>query len=273
VSHSVAAVTIIAASVLLRATSLSAQQKQLPAPDSTRDPRAVQPERPTVATHAGTVSRGWLEIESGVERDQVDAHSTAFASPTVFKVGITSHAQLGLFANLLRAPGRSLTLDDVALGLKWRLLDDAPLVGDFALLPIVKFPIRSSDGSTGTTDVSLVAISSHQFGAVAMDLNAEYTRRTGDGSISPKNGTLWTASFGGPVARGIGWVGELFGLPATSGPAGEDATIALLAGPTFLARSWLSLDAGVIVPIRGPQAHALYAGVVYNVGRLWGGAD
>ena len=27
-----------------------------------RDPRAVQPERPTVATHAGTVAPGRLEI-------------------------------------------------------------------------------------------------------------------------------------------------------------------------------------------------------------------
>jgi len=29
-------------------------------------------------------------------------------------------------------------------------------------------------------------------------------------------------------------------------------------------------DAGVIVPVTGPQARALYAGAVYNVGRIWG---
>jgi hypothetical protein len=28
------------------------------------------------------------------------------------------------------------------------------------------------------------------------------------------------------------------------------------------------LDAGVIVPVSGPQPHALYAGAVYNVGRM-----
>jgi glucose-1-phosphate thymidylyltransferase len=33
------------------------------------DPRAVQPERPTVATHAGTVAPGWVELETGVEFD------------------------------------------------------------------------------------------------------------------------------------------------------------------------------------------------------------
>ena len=33
------------------------------------DPRQVQPERPTVATHAGTVAPGYLEIETGVESE------------------------------------------------------------------------------------------------------------------------------------------------------------------------------------------------------------
>jgi hypothetical protein len=35
-------------------------------------------------------------------------------------------------------------------------------------------------------------------------------------------------------------------------------------------RAWLQVDAGVIIPLTGPQAHALYAGAVYNVGQLWG---
>ncbi len=266
------AASSLATWLVISARLLSAQQAGPTAPDSARDPRAVQPERPTVATHAGTVAPGWLEIETGVERDQVDPHATALGVPTVFKLGLTSHVQLGIFANASRAPGRSPTLDDVAIGAKWRLTDDAPVIGDFALLPVVKFPLRSSDGAAGTTDLSLVAISSHQFGRIAMDLNAEYTRRSGDGSVSPKSATLWTASFGGPFAGPLGWVLELYGAPATSGPTGESSTVALLMGPTFLARPWLALDAGVIVPVSGPQAHALYAGVVYNVGRFWRGA-
>jgi hypothetical protein len=42
-----------------------------------------------------------------------------------------------------------------------------------------------------------------------------------------------------------------------------------LCGPTVSARQWLSFDAGVIVPITGPAAHALYFGGVWNIGRLW----
>jgi hypothetical protein len=154
---------------------------------------------------------------------------------------------------------------------KWRIVDDAPIFGDVALLPTVKFPTGSSSTGTGTgtTDVTLYAISSRQFGDVAMDLNVGYTRRSGDGTVAPTSATLWTVSFGGPFTHPFGWTVEWFGYPATSGPAGQPSTIALLAGPTVLVREWLSLDAGLIVPISGPQPNALYAGVVYNVGRLW----
>ncbi len=67
----------------------------------------------------------------------------------------------------------------------------------------------------------------------------------------------------------VGWVAEFYGFPATSGPAGDEATVAFLVGPTLKVRPWLVLDAGVIVPIAGPQPNAVYVGVTYNVGRLW----
>jgi len=42
----------------------------------------------------------------------------------------------------------------------------------------------------------------------------------------------------------------------------------VLAGPTATVRPWLVLDAGLIVPVSGPQPHAFYAGVTWNIGRL-----
>ena len=62
---------------------------------------------------------------------------------------------------------------------------------------------------------------------------------------------------------------ELYGLPRTSGPAGQDAIVAVLFGPTLVVRSWFSLDGGVIVPVTGPQPHAIYFGGVWNIGRIW----
>ena len=246
-----------------------------PAADSTskdKDPHAVQPERPTVATHAGTVAPGWVELETGVERDHFAPSTDGFVTPAVLKFGIADNVQFSLFGALSKPAGVSAGVGDLAAGIKWRLVDDAPVVGDFAVLPIVKFATGSSSlgRGTGTTDFSIILISSHDLGSVAMDLNAGYTRRSGDGSNAPRNATLWTVSFGGPFGDSpIGWVGEMYGYPATSGPSGQASIVALLAGPTLQIKSWLVVDAGIIVPVSGPQPKALYAGAVYNIGRLW----
>lgn len=234
-----------------------------------RDPHAVQPERPTVATHAGTVSPGWLEIETGFERDHFGPSLTTASTPTVLKLGLADNAQFSVFGSAQHKPGAT-GLGDLGAGVKWRIADDAPLLGDFAILPAVKFPTGSADKGTGTgtTDGSLLVISSHDLGPVAMDINIGYTRRSGDGTGAPKNATLWTLSFGGPIAGSVGWTGECYGYPRTTGPAGQASIVAVLAGPTFLVKKWLAIDAGVIVPMTGPQPHALYAGGVYNVGRM-----
>jgi len=234
-----------------------------------RNPHDVQPERPTVATHAGTVAPGWLEIEAGVERDRSGSTLSSASTPTLFKLGLASHVQLGLYGSIVHEPGTT-GLGDVAVGVKWRILDDAPLLGDFAVLPAVKFPTGNATKGTGTgtTDASMLLISSHSFGSVSMDLNVGYTRRSGNGSNAPTNATLWTASFGWPIAGAVGWTAEYYGYPRTTGPAGQSSIVAVLTGPTFLFRHWLAFDAGVIVPLTGPQPHALYAGGVYNVGRM-----
>lgn len=246
----------------LCATPLSAQK-----PD---DPHAVQPERPTVATHAGTVAPGWLEIESGVERDRFAPDFASTSTPTVFKIGLASHVQLGLFATTVHSKAGS-SVGDFAVGPKIRVLEDSPVLGDFAFLPSVKFPVGSINlgSGTGTTDASLLLISSHHFGDISMDLNVGVTRRSGDGTQVPTTSSLWTASFGGPLSGAFGWTLECFGFPGTSAPSGQPPVAALLGGPTVLARSWLAFDAGVIVPVHGPQPHALYVGAVYNVGQLW----
>ncbi len=235
-------------------------------PDSANDPHAVQPERPTVATHAGTVAPGWVEIEAGVEHDRFSPSVTGNIAPTLVKIGIANKAQLSLWAPL----GHLSKAPDVNVGVKWRLLDDAPVLGDFAVLPSVKLATGSevSGTGTGTTDGSLLLISSHRFGDVSMDLNVGYTVRNRETSTVPKTTSLWTASFGGPVDGALGWTAECYGIPGTGGVAGQAPIVALLAGPTFLARPWLALDTGIILPVTGPQPHALYAGLVYNVGHF-----
>ncbi len=235
-----------------------------------QDPHAAQPERPTVATHAGTVAPGWLELETGIEADRFEDGSHAQSFPTFFKFGLASHVQLGIGVPTVHPAGSSFGLGDVYASVKWRLLDHAPVVGDFAILSGLKLPTgaESAGRGTGTTDLTVVAISSHRIGSVALDINLGYTRRSGDGTVAPKNASVWTVSTGGPVKGRLGFSGEIFGFPATSGPTGTDGIVALLGGPTLTLKAWLVLDGGMIIPLTGPQPKALYSGLTWNVGRL-----
>lgn len=235
------------------------------------DPRAVQPERPTVATHAHTVAAGYVEIETGIEGDRVPPAQRAWFSPTVTKVGLASHLQLNVQTPLVFAgPGQSSGLGDVSLGVKWRLLDHHAVLGDFAILPSVKFATGSPALGTGTgsTDVSILAIASYLLGGVSMDLNAGYTRLGAQGGRPATDGALWTASFGIPVAGSLSWNLELYGYPTIDG-SGDPSTVAVLTGPGYLVNRVLNLDCGFIAPLSGKQPNALYAGVVWNVGALF----
>ncbi|MEP6573863.1 MAG: transporter, partial [Gemmatimonadota bacterium] len=189
----------------------------------------------------------------------------------VLKLGLAPRMQLNVSVPAASPIGGSLGIGDFAVGVKWRLLEDAPVVHDFAILPSIKLPTGSESAfrGTGTTDFSILLISSRVIGPVAIDLNAGYTVRSGNGTAAPKHATLWTASFGYPLKGRLGAVTEFYGLPGTSGPAGAAGTVALLVGPTFLVHPWLALDAGTILPISGPQPYAVYAGAVWNLGRIW----
>ena len=261
----------LTATILLAALLLYPAGAQSQANDSARrDPHAVQPERPTVATHAGTVARGWIELEEGGEWDKLRDGTSSFIAPTNLKIGLASRAQLNLLINVIKYSGLrggSPTLGDLTVGVKYRIVEDDPWLGDFAILPALKLPTAPTTGAgTGTTDFSLLLISSRQLGPVAMDLNIGQTRRSGDGSRAPITAQIWTASFGFPISGPLGGLAEFFGYPRTSGPAGAEATAALLAGPTFIVREWLAIDAGIITPLTGPQPHAVYVGFVWNFG-------
>lgn len=237
-----------------------------------QDPRAVQPERPTVATHAHTVAPGYLEIETGIEGDRFAPGERSYFAPVVVKVGLGSHLQLNLASTAFaRATpiGQGSGAGDLSLGVKWRLLDDDRLLGDFAILPAVKLPTGSVDRGTGTgsTDVGVTLISSYELGPVAMDLNAAVTRVGRTDASGATNTALWTASFGAPVIGRLSWVAELFGNPTIDG-SGTPSSVELLTGPTYLVSPALNLDAGVITPLRGDRPNALYVGLVWNAGRL-----
>lgn len=258
-------------------SAVSAQSSTAEHPDTVRtsavttsDPRAVQPERPTVATHAYTVAPGYVEIEAGVQ-DARPNGLTQFAAPLVVKFGLTPRLQLELQGGYARtdAAGAALAgVADLAIALKQRVLDAAPIVQDLSVQASIKVPSGGRDLTTGTTDVSVLVISSRSIGSAELDLNAGYTHRSGDGSSVPIHATLLTASLGSPLRGPIGGVAELFSYPATNGPSGTPTMIGFLVGPTWQATPWLVFDAGAILNVRNMGANAAYAGLTFNAGRL-----
>ena len=239
-----------------------------PAPNvGADDPRAVQPERPSVATHAGTVAPSYVEIESGIERDANADHTYAEQMATLLKFGVTSRVQIAVLVPVARATGVTAGIGDVNLGVKWRVVEHHPFWSDIALLPSVTFSTGGARGS-GSTAASLLLINSRTFGSVSLDLNAGATWRTGDGTTVPRTATFWTIAASAPVRGPIGWGLECYGYPGTGGAAGSMPIVAILTGPTWLVHRALSLDMGVITPIIGPQPRALYVGVTTNLGHL-----
>jgi hypothetical protein len=190
--------------------------------------------------------------------------------PLAAKIGLTRRTQLELQTPIVHSRGLHAAAGDLLVGVKWRAVEHAPVIATLAVFPTIKFPTGStaSDAGTGTTDLGVVLISSREFSSVPLDLNAGFTHRMGDDNFAPRNSSVWAVSFGGPAYGPLGWVAELFGYPPSSGPSGDHAVVAVLCGPTMKVRGWLVFDAGVIVPVEGPQPRAIYAGAVYNIGHL-----
>jgi hypothetical protein len=246
------------------------------------DPHAAKPERPTVATHAWTVAPKYAEVETGVELDRDEGlQAWNVLTPTVLKIGAGPRAQLSLQSTLVSAKYVTFGVGDSAVSLKYRIVDDHPLLGAFAVQPGIKFPSGGVERGTNTTDMSLLLISSHDVRGVSLDLNFGYSRAFGTipvavpaiyPPLSPvnvsRNTMWWTASTGGSVHNRLGFAAELFGYPATAGVSGTPASVAVLGGPTFTLRPWAVIDAGAIIRLRGDQPHALYAGLVYNLGKF-----
>ncbi len=234
------------------------------------DPHAAKPERPSVATHAQTVAPGWLELEAGGERASVDGEYTGLALPVAIKVGLSARTQVSIFTGVSRDVGTTgFAASDAGVSVKWRIADAVPFFGAIAIQPGVVIS-RPGDDPERTVGANLLLIASRAVGPLGVDANVGLTRRSGTGAAAPRSETLWAIAPGGALGRRIGWVAEVFGYPGTSGPAGHRSTTAVLVGTTFTLRPSLVLDAGLIGPVRGPQPRAIFAGGVWNAGRIWG---
>ena len=232
------------------------------------DPRTAQPERPSVATHAFTVAPGYGELEVGGEWDHNQDGTVAWAAPALLKIGVSRRVQLDVQTLVVHPAGETIGIIGTAVARKFHIASGVPILEDVAVQAGVKFPTGAQPPEFDTTDGSLLLISSHQHGAFSLDVNVGYIRRSGDGSATPKNATMATASASWSLPRDFGLGVEVFTYPGTSGRAGGPTTVGLLTGPTYRVNRTCVVDAGVVLRLRGNYPTSVYAGVTYNLGRL-----
>ena len=228
-----------------------------------------------MATHAYAVAPGYVELEAGFQRQQDGALANRIAIPLLFKIGLGERVQLDLAPGLSRDAqgGRAKSgITDFLVAVKWRLTDDAPLIGAFAVQGTVSLPTGSPESGRGSgkAALNLLAISSHKLGPISLDINAGYTRLGGESEVAPRDSTVWTVSTGFPIAGRIGWVAELYGFPGTSGPNGQPPVVAALTGPTVTMTASIALDAGATFDVSRFGGTAVYGGLTWNIGRAWG---
>jgi hypothetical protein len=262
--------TVALAALAVLALPLSASA-QGPAP---ANPHAAQPERPTVATHAYTVAPGWIEIEAGAQRQKEGALADRLAVPVVVKIGLGERLQLGLAPGWQREAeggGAEAGITDLLVAVKWRLTEDAPVVGAFAVQPAVSFPTGSADSGLGSGEAAfnVLMISSHRFGPLSLDVNAGYTRLGGESASAPRDSTVWAVAAALPIAGRVGWAAEVYGYPGTSGPNGSPPVVAVLTGPNLAVGPSLVVDAGAIFDVVRFGGTSVYAGLTWNIGRIW----
>ena len=253
--------TAIAAVAALALTSARAAAQ-------TADSRVVQPERPSVATHAYTVAPGVVEVETGFQRMRKDGRFRISAGALSVKLGLAHRLQFttGIASTWPAIGGDGI--DDVSAGIKWRVADRAPGAGAVAILPAVRFSAGSERVADETT-FGIVAIVSRWIGVVSLDLNLAYARAVVEGDEPDTNGVVWAVSLGGPIAGRFGWLGEVSGVRTTPAEGGDAHVVSVMVGGTVSVARSLTCDVALTLPTDGADGRAFITGLSWNVVRLW----
>ena len=103
-------------------------------------------------------------------------------------------------------------ITDFLVGIKWRLVDAAPVVGAVAMQSTLALPTGSPESGRGSgkAAVNVLVISSRRIRPLSLDVNAGYTRLGGESATTPRDSTVWTAAASMPVA------GRSVGLPSST---------------------------------------------------------
>ncbi len=226
-----------------------------------QSPRAANPERPTVATHAYAVVPGCIEIEQGVSARGASNLSQATSWDVNIKIGVVPHIQLGIFGPGYARNSAGHGIGDWGLALKLRT-DVSERVA-LAAVPAMTLPTGSERLGLGAgralAQLPLV-LSVNGPAGVHADFNAG---PLGIGAGRPQ--WLTTASFGRPLGGPLSVTAELYRISAgAAGPRQAGLLGALLVTPV----QWIVIDAGGTLGLGSGSPNVIFLGLTTNLGRL-----
>ena len=226
-----------------------------------QSPRAANPERPTVATHAYAVAPGCIEIEQGISARGASNLSQATSWDVNVKIGIAPHMQLGIFGPGYARNGAGHGVGDWGLALKLRT-DVSDRVA-LAAVPAITFPTGKEQLGLGAGRVLgqlPLVVSINGPAGIHADLNAG---PLGIGAGGPQ--WLTTASFGRPLRGPLSVTAELFRI---SGGAAGPRQAGLLGALVVTPVQWLVIDAGGTFGLGSGSPDVIFLGLTTNLGKL-----
>ena len=226
-----------------------------------QSPRAANPERPTVATHAYAVAPGYVEIEQGISARGAASLRDATSWDVNVKIGIAPHLQLGLFGPGYARNGAGHGVGDWGFALKLRA--DASDQAAVAVVPAITLPTGKEQLGLGAGRVLgqlPLVLSIDGPAGVHADFNAG-PLGIGAGRMQ----WLTTASFGRRVGGPFGLTAELYRISAGSaGPRQAGLLGALVVTPV----QWMVIDIGGTTGLGSGSPDVVFIGLTTNLGRL-----
>lgn len=229
-------------------------------PAVAQSPRAANPERPTVATHAYAVAPGYVEVEQGISARGTTSLSAVTSWDVNVKIGIAPHIQLGIFGPAYLRTGAGHGVGDWGAALKLRTdLSEEVAV---AVVPTLTVPTgneRRGLGAGRALGQLPVVLSVNGPARVHADLNAG-PLEIGAGRLQ----WLTTASFSRPLGA-LGVTAELFRISAgAAGPRQAGLLGGLLVTPVH----WMVIDVGGTIGLGSGSPDVIFLGATTNFGRL-----
>jgi hypothetical protein len=225
-----------------------------------QSPRAANPERPTVATHAYAVAPGYIEIEQGISARGAASLREATSWDVNVKIGVAPHIQLGIFGPGYARNSAGHGVGDWGLALKLRT-DVSPRVA-VAAVPAITLPTgeeRLGLGAGRVLGQLTLVLSANGPAEVHADLNAG---PLGIGAGRPQ--WLTTAAFSRRLGP-FGLSAELFRISAGAAGLRQAGFLGTLAATPA---QWIVIDAGGTLGLGSGSPDTIFFGFTTNLGRL-----